>query len=319
MLYRVRKRLHTTRFWLAARGIYRTPPLPCDPTADCSIHTMLSHSDLLMYLLAIKSFLRFRPLARVVVHSDGSLTRGDEAVLHAHVPNIRIVSSPEADTRAQQELNPFLLDWRRRDASWRRVIDTELWCETPRRMIIDADILTIRQPSAVLEWMAGAGGGRPLLFGAPAGPPSGPIAAGVGRRHMQTIFREQLATVAALANRPAEFFQGATSGYYGCERELSLSAIETVLRAGLEAGVPMHEWGGEQCLVVYLLSTAQPIRLDPRQYVNFAPEVKERLPEVAVAHFFGTFRYHGGIYPRLAAAVVRDLLRRDPKGTATPP
>jgi hypothetical protein len=318
MLYRVRKRLQTARFRLAARGIYGTPPLPCDPTADCTIHTMLSHADLLMYLLAIKSFLRFRPAARVVVHSDGSLTHGDEAVLNHHVPNLQIVATRDADDRAERQLNPFLREWRARDASWRRVIDTELWCETPRRLIIDADILTLRQPTAVLQWIAGSGRGRPLLFGAPEGPPSGPITAGRGRRHIQTVFREQLATVATQLGRPAEFFQGATSGYYGCERDVSVPAIEAVIRAALAAGIPMHEWGGEQCLVVYLLSTAAPIRLDPRHYVNFAPEVIERLNEVAVVHFYGTFRYYGGVYPRLAADVVRQLHGRDSKETATP-
>jgi hypothetical protein len=80
---------------------------------------------------------------------------------------------------------------------------------------------------------------------------------------------------------------------------LSLAEVERVIRAGLAAG--------EQCLVVYLLSTSNPVRLDPRKYVNFAPEVVPRLGEVAVAHFYGTHRFHQGIYPRLAAGVVREL------------
>jgi hypothetical protein len=86
-----------------------------------------------------------------------------------------------------------------------------------------------------------------------------------------------------------------------------LEAIERVIRAGHAAGVPMREWGGEQCLVVYLLSTSDPVRLGPRKYLNFAPEVVDRLDEVAVAHFYGTFRHHGGVYPGLAAQVVREM------------
>jgi hypothetical protein len=307
MLYRVRKRLNVLRFWMAARGIYRTPPTPCDPAADCTIHTMLGHGDFLMYLVAIKSFFRFRPAARVTAHSDGTLTPGDESVLRQHVPGIRIVGRDEADERAKERLNPFLLEWRAIDASWRRVTDTELWCETPRRMIIDSDILTIRKPDVVLEWVAGSGGGRQLLFGAPDGPPSGPIPVGSGPKQIQTVFREKLAEVALGSGRAAEFYQGATSGYYGCGAEVSLEAIERVIRAGLAAGVPMREWGGEQALVVYLLSTSDPVRLDPRKYTNFAPEVVPRLNEVAVAHFYGTHRYHDGVYPRLAKQAVREM------------
>jgi len=309
MFYRLRKRLNNVRFKFRARGVYRTPPTPCDPVAACTIHTMLGQSDLLMYLVAIKSFLRFLPLARVAAHSDGSLTPDDEALLREHVPGIRVVSTGEANERAKKELNPFLTEWRARDASWRRVIDTELWCETPRRMIIDSDILTIRRPDAVLEWIAGGGGTRPLMFGATDPLPAGPIPEGTGKRPIQNVFRERLAQFAAEAKGPPEFYQGGTSGYYGCTREVSLAEIERLIRAGLASGVPMAEWGGEQCLVVYVLSTSDPIRLDVRKYFNFAPEAMDRLNEVAVAHFYGTFRFYRGIYTRLAAEVVRDLKR----------
>lgn len=307
MFYRLRKRLNTVRFWVAARGVYDTPSTPCDPAADCTIHTMLGQADLLMYLVAIKSFLRFRPVARVAAHSDGSLRPEHEALLRKHVPGIRVISTTEANERAKKELNPFLAEWRARDASWRRLIDTELWCETHRRMIIDSDILTIRRPDAVLEWIADKDGTRPLMFGATDSLPAGPIPEGTGRRPIQNVFRERLAQFAKEANGPAEFYQGGTSGYYGCRREISLAEIERLIRAGLAAGVPMAEWGGEQCLVVYRLSTSDPIRLNVRKYFNFAPEAMDRLNEVAVAHFYGTFRFCRGVYSRLAAEVVHDL------------
>jgi hypothetical protein len=307
MFYQLRKRLNNFRFRRSTQGIYNTPPTPCDPVAACTIHTMLGQAELLMYLVAIKSFLRFGPAARVAAHSDGSLTGVDENYLRVHVPGIRVVTAKEADERAKNELNPFLSEWRARDASWRRVIDTELWCETPRRMIIDSDILTFRRPDAVLDWIAGGGGTRPLMFGSTDPEPAGPIPEGTGKRHIQNIFRERLAQFAAEAKGPAEFYQGGTSGYYGCTRELSLSEVERLIRAGLAAGVPMAEWGGEQCLVVYVLSSSDPIQLDNRKYFNFAPETMDWLNQGAVAHFYGTFRFYRGVYHRLAAEVVREL------------
>jgi hypothetical protein len=270
---------------------------------------MLGHAELQMYLVAIKSFLRFQPQARVTAHSDGSLSPDDEALLCTHIPGIRVIGTNEADERAKKELNPYLAEWRARDASWRRVIDTELWCETPRRMIIDSDILIIRRPDAVLDWISGGGGTRPLMFGSTDPLPAGPIPEGVGKRPIQNVFRERLAQFAREAGGPPGFYQGGTSGYYGCTRELSLAEIERLIRAGLAAGIPMAEWGGEQCLVVYVLSSSNPIRLDVRKYFNFAPEAMDRLNEVAVAHFYGTFRFHGGVYHRLGAEVVRELKR----------
>jgi hypothetical protein len=307
MLYRLRKRLNNLHFWLNARAVYDTPPTPCDPGAACTIHTMLGQAELLMYLVAIKSFLRFRPAARVLAHSDGSLTSEHEALLRSHIPGVRVIGTLEADERARNSLNPFLSEWRARDASWRRVVDTELWCETPRRMIIDSDILTISRPDAVLEWVAGSGPTRPLMFGSRDPLPAGPIPEGTGKRHIQNIFRERLVQFAAEAKGRAEFYQGGTSGYYGCTRELSLAEIERLIRAGLAAGIPMAEWGGEQVLVVYVLSSSDPIRLDKRKYFNFAPETMGQLDEAAVTHFYGTFRFYRGIYQRLAAQIVRDL------------
>lgn len=309
MLYRLRRRLNALRYRLAASGVIDTPPTPCDPGARCTLHTMLGRDDRLMYLVAVKSFLRFRPPIRVAVHSDGSLTPEDEALFRQHVPGIRVVAAKEADDRAQRELNPFLTEWRRRDASWRRVIDTELWCETPQRIIMDADILTLHRPDAVIDWAAGPSiPSRPLMFGSVDPTPGGPLPEGHGKRHIQDVFRERLVQVGEAAGRPAEFYQGGTSGYYGCTREISLGQIEHMIRAGLTAGVPMSEWGGEQCLVVYLLSTSDPLRLDVRKYFNFAPESIDRLGEAAVVHFYGTFRYYRWIYPRLTAEVVRDLM-----------
>jgi len=307
MFYRLRKRLNNFRFKLSASGIFSTPPTPCNPEAACTIHTMLGQSDLLMYLLAIKSFLRFRPRARVFAHSDGSLNSEDEILLSNHIPGIRLIGAREADERAKKAATAYLAEWRGRDASWRRVIDTELWCETPRRMIIDSDILTVRSPDAVLDWIDGGGGTRPLMFGSTDAKPAGAIPAGVGKRHIQNIFRERLAQFAQEAGGPPEFYQGGTSGYYGCTRELSLAEIERLIRAGVAAGVPMAEWGGEQCLVVYVLSTSDPIRLDVRKYFNFSHEAMDRLNEVAVAHFYGTFRFYRGVYHRLAANAVREL------------
>src|SRR5580692_7677824 len=108
MLYRLRKRLNDLRFRLSQRGIFLTPPTPCDPNAACTIHTMLGHAELQMYLVGIKSFLRFQPFAQVAAHSDGTLTSDDEALLRRHAPGIRVIGTAEADDRARKELNPFL-------------------------------------------------------------------------------------------------------------------------------------------------------------------------------------------------------------------
>ncbi len=46
--------------------------------------------------------------------------------------------------------------------------------------------------------------------------------------------------------------------------------------------------GGEQCLVIYILSRAGARRLDPDQYFNFLPSLLDNLESARVVHFFGT-------------------------------
>ena len=50
-------------------------------------------------------------------------------------------------------------------------------------------------------------------------------------------------------------------------------------------------WGGDQCVIIYLLSAAGAIRLDPGRYLIFFPDCVGRLGEAAVVHFLGTYRF----------------------------
>jgi hypothetical protein len=303
MLYRLRQQLNRSYFSWRTRAILSTSPLPASSGADCSIHTMLSQRDVPMYLPAIKSLLRFSPPVRVVVHSDGSLDDEAVALMRRHVSGIAVVAADEADRRAASTLgaDSYLFRWRRHDASWRRVIDTELWCETPRRIVVDPDVIVLRRPDALIDWIVG--GDRPFLFGQPPRP--GALTG--SPTFIQTIFRERIHDLATRLDLPSQFPQGATSGFYGCGRELSLSSIERVLRAGEAEGFPMAQWGSEQCTVIYLLLASGGTRLDPLRYLNYDPTCDDLLDEACAVHFYGTYRYRRRIYPRLAARVAMDL------------
>ena len=308
MMYRLRQKMHRGWFRLRTRKIDATPPLPCDPAAPCELHTMLSARDVPLYLPAVKSLLRFCRRIAVVVHSDGSLGGQDVEKLRRHVPGLRVVLPAEADDRARQVLgaDSYLFGWRGHDASWRRVLDTELWCDTPKRIIMDADVIVPRRPDEILAWVEGGSGA--FLFGQP--PAVDPLTLPAnGPKLVQTVYRERLPGLAKRLGLPADFPQGATSGFYGCGRqELTLGRIEQALRAGEAEGVPMMEWGSEQCTVIYLLAASGARRLGPRHYVNYDPDCLPLMGGVHAAHFYGTYRYHRHLYTRLAAGVVSELL-----------
>ncbi len=172
---------------------------------------------------------------------------------------------------------------------------------------MDADILVLNRPDEIIEWIEN-GGKPPFLLGQPpTRTPDKPI--DQAPRHMQEVFRNNVPALNAAVRVPVEFLDGTTSGFYGCRDELSLEKAQEVLSACLKLNTPMFEWGGEQCLVIYLLSMAGGKRLDPAHYFNFFPDLLGKLGTADAVHFFGTHRFFKNAYCRAAARIVNDLGR----------
>jgi hypothetical protein len=275
------------------------------------MHTMLSARDVPMYLVAIKSFLRFYRSVAVVVHSDGSLEQHHEDRILRHVPGVEIIRFDAADELARQSVGKDSPIWRIRsiDVSYRRLIDSALWSRTSKRIIIDADTLVLHPPVEVIEWIERSY--VPFLMGQPPRPRAGGEGPGSrGPKNVQTVFKENLEAIAAAMGQAPRFLDGSTGGFYGCAAEdLRIDRVESLIRTCTDLGVPMHQWGGEQCVVIYLLSAAGAVRLDPERYVNFYVDCVEKADRAAFLHFLGTYRFLGRLYPRLSARVVHDLAR----------
>jgi hypothetical protein len=69
----------------------------------------------------------------------------------------------------------------------------------------------------------------------------------------------------------------------------------------------MHQWGGDRCLVIYLLSLGGGERLPESRYINFEPSIYAQAEHAAIIHFYGTHRFHRLLYPQLAENCVRRL------------
>ena len=303
MFFRLRKSVQYAQFRYRTRALQRSRPIRCNAEASCELHTMLTRSDLWMYLVAMKSLLRFYSDLAVVVHSDGTLDRAAIDLIDRHLPGARFIDPQEAEQHAASSLSAELAAWRVQDVSYKRLFDTGLWTRTDKRFIFDADMLVMSTPDELIDWVQH--GERPVLLGgdevtAPAPPPE-------PRGHVQNFFRYHLEEISRRMERPALFLQGTSAGLYGCTRELDFETIARLLRVATDCGVPMKQWGGEQCTVIYLLSSAGGGPINPSRYFNFGPEQLSKLPRAAIAHFFGTYRFHDGIYLRAAQNVVEAL------------
>jgi hypothetical protein len=312
MFDRLRKLTNYAYFRFKTRKVYQTPPTPCDPSAGCELHTMLSAQDVPLYLLAVKSLLRFHPALAVVVHSDGTLGEAHELLLRRHVPGCRFIPADKAHDLAARSLgtDSFLFRCRGFDVHYRRLIDTGLWSVTGKRIIMDADVLVVQEPREVIEWVERGSG--PFLMGQDP-PRSAPLAPPGPGAHVQYVFKYRLKELAESLGWPAKFQAGATAGFYGCTgEELELGKVERLVRACLDMGMPLHHWGSDQCMVVYLLSIAEPRHLSPEHYFNYLPAFADKVAGAHLVHFIGSFRFDRNLYTRRAAEVVRQLMSSEP-------
>ena len=92
MFFRARRALGRAWFNFNSRPLLRTPPVrTSDP--EVTIVSMLCHGEILMYVLAVKSFCRqLGRVPAIVILNDGSLTQEDRAMLSSHIPDARIVN-----------------------------------------------------------------------------------------------------------------------------------------------------------------------------------------------------------------------------------
>ena len=95
MFFRARRALRRAWFDLNCRSLLRTSPIQTNDTS-LTLVSMVCHGEVLMYLLAAKSFCReLGRTPQVVILDDGSLTKSDYATLLAHIPSVKIVHISE--------------------------------------------------------------------------------------------------------------------------------------------------------------------------------------------------------------------------------
>ena len=135
------------------RKVLKTQPLKSNPKATISIHSLVCQQDIEMYLLAIKSFLRFYDDIAVYAHSDGSLNSHDISILKKNIQNISII------TRENHLWNEFLelIQKDYIDKGIGNIILMKLFfsqfSDRKKIIILDTDILFLKKPKILIEWI----------------------------------------------------------------------------------------------------------------------------------------------------------------------
>jgi hypothetical protein len=301
MFSSLRRRLETTRFDFAIRGILRAPPARL---GDAPVHvvSMVRTEHLRMYLLSIKSFLAQVPARAVTVLDDGSLTQADQALLRAQVPGLAITPLASIDTGPCP-----------RGGCWERLLHILDLSAHDYVVQLDSDILTARPIPEVVEAIAQ---NRSFTLG--SGAEFQRITTAQARRNMtgQDMTVTQVAAEHALGDVPAAIgghYVRGSAGFAGFARGAVPRAQAEAFSAAMQAqmGARWAAWGTEQVASNFLIANAPggDVLPWPRYICHYARDDDEN---AALLHFLGSWRFERGTYARLGRRVVGELLAATP-------
>jgi len=86
MFYSIKDKLNRYRFSQACKQITNSPPVSATTDQPIAVLTQLQHKDVTMFLVAIKTFARQVPFAKIFIINDGSLNDEDIGLLRKHLP-----------------------------------------------------------------------------------------------------------------------------------------------------------------------------------------------------------------------------------------
>ncbi len=300
MFFRARRALHRGWFDFQCRGLLATAPLPPSDTS-LTVVTMLCHGEVLMYLLAVKSFVRqLRLSPRVVLLNDGSLTAADERLLHAQIASLTIVPIQSVSTGSCPK-----------GSCWERLMLISDLVRDGYVVQLDSDTLTVKP---IPEVVACIDENRSFtLLGDRSYPRVEPMIEACARLkgnldpQVQAVCErsfDQLPEAAAL-----KYLRG-NAGFVGyargsIDRERIAWFSERMRRL---AGNKWDLWGSEQVTSNLLIANAEdPLALEPPRYLSYWAHPDVPYPESAFLHFIGPHRYDHGFYVRSAKRVLAEL------------
>ncbi len=295
MFMNLRRTLNTRYFNLRARGILRTPPVCMSANSVFELVTQLCSRDVVMYLVALKSFCRFMPPRAVHVVGD-RLTPHDTALLRQHVEGIDIRDINNVDTGACP-----------RGGCWERLI-TIIDLATDAYIIqLDADTITfgvLDEVTACIERNAGFTLGTKM-----------------GREVVPVV--KAAAAVRHLAKPDAHVQVLAEANFHKLEQAESLRYIRgNAAFAGFPAGratraaaesfssqmeavlgsTKWREWGSEQVASNFMIANSPgAVALPFERYRYFAPGAN--LEDAVFLHYVGSYRFAEGAYAKAATQV----------------
>ena len=299
MFYRIRDRMRRTRFERACDGVFRTAPVTLDAGSGLVLVSQLQHKDVLMYLLAVKSFTkRVRPGA-VYVIDDGTLSVDDRAKLEDHVPRLTFF-----------DLAAFQSPACPRGGCWERLLAISALVQDYYVIQLDSDTLTVGSVDEVRNAVEQANAfalgtwDRQHIETMHERSETAKNVVAQGNDHIQVVAEANFDKLGSFES--LRYVRGC-AGFAGFarrsfEREF-IEAISTQMRSAI--GDRWMEWGSEQVMSNIVIANVPDAVVLPHPKYADCHKMKPGVTEFV--HFIGGCRFDGDNYATLGAQVIAGL------------
>ena len=296
MLYKLKDLVRRARFSGECSGILRTGPVSLKAASRMVLLSQLQHKDVLLFMLAVKSFARQVKPRAVYVLDDGSLTSNDRAALGEHVPGLTFLDRAEFRSSACP-----------RGGTWERLLAISALVRDHYVIQLDSDTLTVGAIDEVRACIE-----RQTAF-----------ALGTWDRQKVETMRERCDTARKLLpqghdhvqvvaeahfDRLREFeslrYVRGCSGFAGFARgSFERSFVEAISeQMGSALGGRWEEWGSEQVMSNIVIANVPNAVVLPHPKYADCHKMKQGVTEFI--HFIGACRFDGGNYARLGTELI---------------
>ena len=300
---RIKEIFNKRVFELYVSKIQKTLPIEYRPDAQVTIVTMLGHSTVNMYLVAIKTFMKNFGYGSIEVINDGSLTVSDQDLLKYHIPNIHFSNANDIDTLSC----PTYI-------SWKRLLRIAELSKNSYVIQLDSDTVSLAALTDIHDKVQKNEG---FLIGSERW--RQPV--DVSFLH-DIVIRWKNKHVQAKAEeifKDIEFFKDGTkylracAGFAGYPKNFATTAEIECLSQQIEEkiGKKWHEWGSEQTATMCLISkTINASVLPWPKYQNFMfPLSNEPIGSATFIHFIGPTRFKNNSYKQLVKTFIKNKIK----------
>lgn len=290
-------------FGKSVSRIRETKPISCRQDDAITVVSMVGKDTLLMYLLAIKSFMSNFGYGKIEVINDGSLGSEEIDTLQYHVPGVRISDASDVETHGCPSY-----------ISWKRLFKVQQLAQESYVIQLDSDTVSLAPLVDVDERVRANKG---FVIG------SKRWSQGVDVSFLRNVVNnwstDHPQTEAERNFHKLEFFQDGTKYLRGCAGfagyPKNFASVEEIqaLSGQIErhVGEKWYKWGSEQTATLCLISKCKGSTILPWPYYqNYRfPESSEVTSSMNFVHFIGTSRFSDRCYQRLADLMIERLLK----------